>query len=128
MDNQQESYLIAVPGYIGILTDCLGNIFSIRRGSLKKLKKFPHGGKTKKIYYRVSLGEGCIFVHRLIASIRYGGKIPSKLHVNHIDGDTENNQEDNLEIVTHKENSAHAKREGLYCSGQDWYNARKLNL
>ena len=104
------------------------NFFIITNSYKDKDLKVPTGGKTKKIYYRVSLGEGCIFVHRLIASIRYGGKIPSKLHVNHIDGDTENNQEDNLEIVTHKENSAHAKREGLYCSGQDWYNARKLNL
>lgn len=128
MGNQQESYLVPVPGFVGILTDCLGTIYSVRRGKLKALKNFQHGGKTRKIYFRVALAEQKIFVHRLIASVYYGSKIPSDLHVNHIDGDTENNCITNLEIVTHRENTKHAKENSLYCSGVAWHEARKSKI
>lgn len=124
MDNQQESYLVPIPGYVGYLTDCEGNIFSVRRGELKQLKPMPHGGKTKKTYFRVKLATSQVFVHRLIGSILYGDVIPRNLQVNHIDADSTNNRIDNLEVVTQKENVLHAKENKLYCQGAAWYAAR----
>lgn len=124
MDNQQVSTLTPIPDLSGYFHDGHGNIYSTRRGKLKKLSLMPHGGKTRKVYYRVKVENKLRFVHRLVASCDYGSQIPSHLHVNHKDGDTTNNTPDNLEVVTHYENAQHAKRTGLYCSGQDWYKAR----
>ncbi len=125
MGNQQVSVLdlYAVPTLDGCYFSLEGKIYSTLRGKLKELKKLPHGGKTNKIYYRVSFKNKLWFIHRLVAMHIYGGVIPSNLHVNHIDGNTENNSLSNLEIVTHKENVAHAKKHGLYCSGDAWYKA-----
>ena len=52
-------------------------------------------------------------VHRLVVEA-YIGNIPHKYEVNHIDGDKANNNVENLEIVTSKENKAHAWRTELY--------------
>lgn len=126
MGNQQVSVLdlYVVPTLDGCYFSLDGKIYSTLRGKLKELKKIPHGGRTNKTYYRVSFKNKLWFIHRLVAAYIYGGIIPSNLHVNHIDGDTENNSLSNLEIVTHKENVAHAKKHGLYCSGYAWYKAR----
>ena len=124
MDDQQVSTLIAIPGFNGYFFNEYGEIFSNIRKGLKKLTPQKHGGKTKKTYYRVKIKTRLIFVHRLVAAYIYGGEIPPHLHVNHKDGDTENNRLDNLEVVTHKQNSLHAKENGLYCRGEEWYKAR----
>ena len=124
MGNQQVSTLVPIPELCGYFHDCLGSIFSTRKGGLKRLKPIPHGGKTKKTYYRVKVAGKLRFIHRLVASCWYGSQIPSHLHVNHIDGNTENNTQNNLEIVTHYENSQHAKKHGLYCKGSAWHAAR----
>ncbi len=50
-------------------------------------------------------------IHRLVATTFLG---KSSLEVNHIDGDKENNTLPNLELVTSKENKAHAKKLGLW--------------
>lgn len=84
----------------------------------------PHGGKTKKTYFRVKLATDQVFVHRLIGSVLYGDVIPRNLQVNHIDADSTNNRIDNLEVVTQKENVLHAKENKLYCQGAAWYAAR----
>ena len=124
MGNQPVSALTPIPDFEGYYFDANGDIFSDHRGSIRKLKPSPHGGKTNKTYYRVRVLSGMVFIHRLVAAYAYGGRIPAHLQVNHIDGNTENNRPENLEVVTHLENSQHAKLNGLYCSGEAWYKAR----
>ena len=55
-----------------------------------------------------------ILIHRLMWET-WIGRIPKELEINHKgkDGDKTNNQLSNLEVVTHKENSQHAKKNGL---------------
>lgn len=54
-------------------------------------------------------------VSRLVAMTWCDG-YSEELTVNHIDGDTENNNASNLEWVTYKENSIHSFRTGLHAS------------
>ena len=52
------------------------------------------------------------YVHRLIAET-WLGDIPRKMAVNHKDGNKQNNNVNNLEIVTYSENSKHGYKLGL---------------
>lgn len=78
----------------------------------------PVGGvilspKTKSNgYQEVNLHNKSKYVHRLVAEAWFGG-IPKGMTVNHKDGDKQNNQLDNLEIVTYSENAKHAYKLGL---------------
>ncbi len=69
-------------------------------------------------YHKVSLctpgvaGHKIISIHRLVAKY-FLPDWDSSLQVNHIDGDKFNNHSTNLEMVTAKENTAHAELTGL---------------
>jgi len=52
------------------------------------------------------------YLHRLVAKAFFDYQ-SDDLDVNHIDGDKQNNNIWNLELVTHKENMHHASRNGL---------------
>jgi len=73
-------------------------------------------GKTKDGYLKVELfnnGKPCgRYVHRLVVEA-FIGDIPAGLEVNHIDGRKVENCIENLEIVTHAENTQHAWDTGL---------------
>ena len=129
MGNQQVSLedlfeIKQVPGY---LHDGLGNIYSLKKsGTLQKLKLIPHGGKTKKTYYRVKAAGRLWMVHHLVLMELHDRCLLKHESGNHLDGNTENNKPCNLEISTHAEQVAHAVQNGLYCSGESWAKARGL--
>jgi DNA-directed RNA polymerase sigma subunit (sigma70/sigma32) len=54
-----------------------------------------------------------LYVHRLVAEA-FLGKPADANEVNHIDGNKENNNLDNLEWTTHSANLQHAYKEGLH--------------
>ena len=60
---------------------------------------------NKNLFKRVS-------IHRLVYET-FVGKIPKGMQINHKDGNKNNNHISNLEVVTPKENTAHAWRLGL---------------
>jgi hypothetical protein len=85
-----------------------GMIFS------KASNRFLTPKPQKNGYFCLSIGpsgkQKRITFHRFIMEAFRG---PSDLHVNHIDGNKQNNHLDNLEYVTHKENMVHAGKTGL---------------
>lgn len=106
-----------IPDYEGLYqASSLGNI----KRENKILK--PHiGGKphSNRHYYTVCLCKNNIKktlpVHRLVASAFYG---KSKLTVNHIDGNTFNNNIHNLEYCSLRENIQKGYANGLFRSIQ----------
>lgn len=88
----------------------LYNIY--KKGFIRKLKtkyiKNPNGRDltiTNSGYYKV----GGKLLHRILWEENIG-KIPDGMEVNHKDGNKLNNDLNNLELVTHKENSIHAHK------------------
>lgn len=97
-----------VIGYEGhYKVDDSGNIYSAKNPILKKMNVFLN----PKGYPRITLSKhGKIkqfFVHRLVAET-FLGKVPDGYSVNHIDGNKQNNDLSNLEIITHAANIAHS--------------------
>jgi predicted DNA-binding protein YlxM (UPF0122 family) len=68
-------------------------------------------GYFKVIFYDKQNGKG-YFVHRLVA-LAFIPNLENKLQVNHIDGNKQNCNLDNLEWVTSRENRIHAFKTGL---------------
>lgn len=89
------------------------------------------GSKDKNGYPTVELGRKGLrkrtSIHRLVARA-FIGPIPPDLVVNHIDGDKGNPKLDNLEIVSRREDAAHARRNGLSNNfGENAYFAKLTN-
>nr|DAV70398.1 MAG TPA: homing endonuclease [Caudoviricetes sp.] len=129
MGNQQvrpeNLYKITILG--NYYHDGKGNIYSTVRSTIpKKLALIPHGGKTKKVYFRVKIKNRLWMVHHLVLMQKYGRFLEKGESGNHLDGNTQNNSPENLEISTHAEQVAHAVQTGLYCSGNEWRKARGL--
>ena len=66
----------------------------------------------KNGYASVNLQENTKTIHRLVASA-FIPNPENKRCVNHIDGNKKNNNVENLQWVTHKENTTHAIKNGL---------------
>jgi len=75
---------------------------------------------------RIKIDGRLELLHRVLASVHIGRRLLREECVNHKDGNKLNNNLDNLEIVSAKENFAHAVANELYCSGSAWYAARGL--
>lgn len=63
-------------------------------------------------YKQVTVTEGNILVHRLVAKLFIPNNNTKLNVVNHIDNNKLNNNVDNLEWVDYKGNSAHANKQG----------------
>jgi len=105
-----------IDGYKGIYqVSSLGRIRSFKYNQPRLLKS----SKNRYGYYYVNLCDNGIYkssmIHRLVA-IHFLGK--SKLVVNHKNGNKLNNTVENLEWITAKENSLHARDTGLLCKGE----------
>lgn len=85
-----------------------GKIYSTKYGWLKEL--IPSESKG---YLRINLSEGnrrfMFPVHRIVAKVFLKNK-ENKPHVNHKDGNKQNNQVENLEWCTASENMQHASK------------------
>lgn len=99
--------------YKGYFVDNTGNVWSKKRGKVRKLKMSNHEG-----YWRVSpYHDGkarSVCVHVLICTAFWGEK-PTPLHeVRHLDGNRRNNIPENLRWGTRAENQQDAVRHGTH--------------
>lgn len=91
-----------------------GRVRSLARGNPRILKTTLIAGyPSVTIYYEE--GRKSMAVHQLMGDVFLERNywMGTDREVNHKDGNKQNNNIDNLEIVTHKENSQHAHRNGL---------------
>lgn len=96
-----------------------GKFYRVYDRSLKRPLIEPrkiNGSKNSKGYVKITLNmngeEIDCFEHRLIW-MYFNGEIPEGMEVNHIDGVKDNNNIDNLELLTPQKNSQHAMIFGL---------------
>jgi hypothetical protein len=89
-------------------------------GNLKSNRGITSGYKTEKGYFRAKLYKNNChkseYVHRLVAKAFINNEF-NKPDVNHIDNNPLNNYVLNLEWCTHKENMAHAAKQGRMNAG-----------
>jgi hypothetical protein len=100
-----------IPGYKGyFINKTTTDVLCTNEPLPVILDQTPNSAKDP--YYVVQLSDGKNhFIHRLMAKTFLPG--PEKPHVNHIDGNKQNNSIDNLEWATPQENSQHAVDTGL---------------
>lgn len=92
--------------------DNTGNIYSFRFNKIKKLKQCNNLKGYKIVKLCQNKKPKTYLVSRLIAKT-FLKNYSEELEVNHIDGNKENNNINNLEMCTHKENVQHAFNLGL---------------
>lgn len=112
---------LEITNYSGYYIFKDGFVLSLK-GKKPRVLKSAKCGENKK-YDFVVLSEGGItssfYIHRLVAEYFVHNDSPdTKIEVNHLDGDTNNNASTNLEWVTPKENSNHAVDSGLTLTGE----------
>jgi hypothetical protein len=109
-----------VVGYEGVYeASDFGNVRRIKPGIAtrpgKVLKPFPHS----EGYLRVSLSVNCLainkYIHILVAEAFYG-PCPKGMEVNHKNTVKTDNRLSNLEFITHRDNTTHAKLNGRYAN------------
>ena len=94
---------------------------------LRDLKFYNCKGYSKIELINDNNKDKKVFVHRLVA-LNFIPNPSNKPQVNHIDGDKNNNNMENLEWCTQSENMKHAFKTGLYVpnplKGEDRYNSK----
>lgn len=105
-----------------VRTSVLPNLSKYRISSCGRIIKSATGRYMKptltKDYLRIRLvgddgSRKCYSVHVLVLSAFSEKPESSKVEINHIDGNKENNCLENLEWVSHSDNMKHAYRSGL---------------
>ena len=86
-----------------------GRIYNNRLNRFQAIEKTRITDKRKKHYHRVSIKGKHYQIHRLVAEA-FISNPENKPCINHIDGNTENNDISNLEWVTYSENELHSYR------------------
>ncbi len=105
--------LKAIKGFERYTVSSYGRVFGVAGKELSQ-RKATNG------YLRVNLRKGDIpyekptvtHIHRLVAEA-FLPKVEGKNHINHLDGDKNNNKVENLEWCTPEENLQHAWQNGL---------------
>lgn len=100
---------------------------TLKRGRI--LKPFYSGKKYQTVRLCWDGKHPCARIHRLVA-FAFVKNLQSKPHVNHIDGNKQNNKASNLEWCTNQENQIHAIKNGLskIKKGQDSHRSKLTEI
>jgi hypothetical protein len=94
---------------VGIFVNRNGDVFSSRSGEMRKLKQYKTGNRK---YLGVSVNRRILTVHRIVCSTFNGNCPVGKNLALHRDGNSLNNNADNLYWGNSKDNSADALSHG----------------
>lgn len=67
-----------------------------------------NGDHHLRLQFRAKAERQQVYAHRIVWMVLNRSAIPSRMEVNHIDGDGTNNHPENLEVVTKSQNAKHA--------------------
>lgn len=119
IDKEQWKQVPHFPRYeVSTMGQMKRKAYTDNRGRFYK-ERYIHGRNSSRIGTRVVLcNQGCrdYILARVIATTFYGYPLDTELTVNHIDGNRNNNNIGNLELISREENSKHAHEHGLYLS------------
>jgi len=101
-----------------------GRVMRTKTGRELSPQKNRAGYHVVSIYYKEK--RKTEYIHRLVAS-SFIRKNSEKLHVNHINGNKDDNRVVNLEWITQKENNAHANENGLNDNSGDKNGMSKIS-
>lgn len=108
-----------------------GRIFSLKSNKILKTTIFPNGYEVLCLMFqKPKRHTKTLYVHRLVAETFIDNPFGKKT-VNHIDGNKQNNDVNNLEWSTQGENNKHAydtKLKVPHCEGFTKYNESKRVL
>lgn len=76
-------------------------------GNWRQLKIHRHEKNANHFYHNIRYKRKYLALHRVIFR-KFKGKLNPNKVINHIDGNSENNHVDNLELITQSENSRHS--------------------
>jgi hypothetical protein len=95
-----------IEGYEGVYqVSNLGRVKSLKFGKEKIFKTHFNQKGYCLVTFTISIGKSdCFTIHRLVATAFLG---KSDLHVNHINGNKQDNRVENLEYVSNRENNTH---------------------
>jgi hypothetical protein len=109
--HNKGNHFYPIPGFKGYFISKVTSDILCTVSDLPSILKQTPNSLGKDNYFLVTINGKSEFVHRLMAKTFLPGE---KEHVNHIDGNKQNNSLENLEWATPKENAHHALDLGLY--------------
>lgn len=125
--NSVNYYLKSIPNFPGYFADFDGNIYSTKRGSLKKLSPRLHKIGYLVVLLTVHGKKSTQYVHRLMAITFHGEAPDHKMIVCHGPDHTKTNcRADNLRWDTRSENALDAVKAGAKFSGKRKLDADKV--
>lgn len=106
--------ILPVPGLAGYFADHEGNIYSTRRGTLKKLSPTldPSSGYLRVLAYEKGKPRRNRYVHHLVALAFHGERPPGLMVCHTPDPNKMNNRPENLRYQTHRQNIEDSIRDG----------------
>lgn len=123
-ERECDGQLRPIVGWEGLYSVCpAGHVRSHRNRKWLRVAVASHGYENV-ILFHDGRKKGML-VHRLVYAAHVG-PVPPRMDINHINGVKTDNRVGNLEVLTRKENMAHAVRIGIYSSKGEAHGGARL--
>lgn len=122
-----DCYLVSNFGMVKSTERICNSKFGSKRKVPEKMLSLSNDKNGYKLVTLKSHKIKTAKVHRIVWEA-FNDKIPNGKQINHIDGDKGNNRLTNLELVSPKENIAHALKFNLMKSGKFHHGTKKIKM